>query len=159
MNLEELDGFFAALIAGPDMVMPSEYYPHVFGGTLEETTEFDSIEQVNATLGLLSKHWNTIAGTLYRDEVYLPLLLENDKGVAEGNDWARGFMRGVELRQDDWAELINSDERGGSILPMMILYHEHDSDPETRSPAIGPEQREEVIAHMAAACCRYTAIT
>ncbi len=150
MNLEELDGFFAALIAGPEMVLPSEYYPHVFGGTLEETAEFDSMEQVNANLGLLSKHWNTIAGTLYRDEVYLPLLLENDKGVAEGNDWARGFMRGVELRHDDWAALINSEERGGSILPMMILYHEHDSDPETRSPAIDPGQREEVIAHMAA---------
>ena len=150
MNLEELDGFFAALIAGPDMVMPSEYYPHVFGGTLEETTEFDSMEQVNATLGLLSKHWNTIAGTLYRDEVYLPLLLEDDKGVALGNDWASGFMRGVELRKDDWAELIHSEDHGGSILPMMILYHEHDADPETRPPAIGPEQREEIIAHMAA---------
>ena len=25
MNLEELDGFFAALIAGPEMVPPSEY--------------------------------------------------------------------------------------------------------------------------------------
>ena len=70
--------------------------------------------------------------------------------MAEGNDWARGFMRGVELRKDDWAELINSEEHGGSILPMMILYHEHDADPETRPPAIGPEQREEIIAHMAA---------
>jgi hypothetical protein len=26
MNVEELDGFFAALIAGPETVMPSEYY-------------------------------------------------------------------------------------------------------------------------------------
>ena len=25
MNLEELDGFFSALIAGPEPVMPSEY--------------------------------------------------------------------------------------------------------------------------------------
>ena len=32
MNVEELDGFFAALIAGPETVMPSEYYPEVFGG-------------------------------------------------------------------------------------------------------------------------------
>ena len=30
MNMEELDGFFAALIAGPETVMPSEYYPEVF---------------------------------------------------------------------------------------------------------------------------------
>src|ERR1017187_3618305 len=26
MNVEQLDGFFAALIAGPETVMPSEYY-------------------------------------------------------------------------------------------------------------------------------------
>ena len=29
MNVEALDGFFAALIAGPETVMPSEYYPEV----------------------------------------------------------------------------------------------------------------------------------
>ena len=137
MNLEELDGFFAALIAGPEMVMPSEYYPHVFGGTMEETCEFDSLDQANAILGLLSRHWNTIAGTLYADEVHLPLLLEDDKGVAPANDWARGFMRGVELRREAWADLINSDEHGGSILPMMMLYHEHDPDPEMRPNPIG----------------------
>jgi len=34
MNVEALDGFFAALIAGPETVMPSEYYPEVFGGVL-----------------------------------------------------------------------------------------------------------------------------
>jgi hypothetical protein len=33
MNMEELDGFFAALIAGPDVVMPSKYNREVFGGT------------------------------------------------------------------------------------------------------------------------------
>ena len=27
MNVEELDGFFAALIAGPEIVLPSEYMP------------------------------------------------------------------------------------------------------------------------------------
>jgi uncharacterized protein len=32
MSLEELDGFFCALIAGPRMVMPSEYLPLLWGG-------------------------------------------------------------------------------------------------------------------------------
>jgi uncharacterized protein len=32
MNVETLNGFFAAFIAGPETVMPSEYYPEVFGG-------------------------------------------------------------------------------------------------------------------------------
>ena len=150
MNLEELDGFFSALVAGPETVLPSEYHPHVFGGTMEESCEFDSLDHVNAVLGLLSRHWNTIAGTLYANEVYLPLLLEDDKGVAHANDWARGFMRGVELRRDAWADLINSEEHGGSILPMLMLYHEHDPDPEMRPKPIALEQREDIIAHMAA---------
>ena len=154
MNLKELDGFFAALVAGPETVLPSEYYPQLFGGTMEEIYEFESLDQVNATLGLLSRHWNSIAGTLYADEVYLPLLLEDDKGVAAANDWARGFMRGVELRREAWSDLIASEEHGGSILPMLMLYYEHDPDPEMRPNPIGPEQREEIIAHMTAGLLR-----
>ena len=46
MNIEELDGFFAALIAGPETVMPSEYYHHIFGGTMEDTCEFENLDQV-----------------------------------------------------------------------------------------------------------------
>jgi yecA family protein len=34
MNVAQLDGFFAALIAGPEMVVPSEYYREVFGGEM-----------------------------------------------------------------------------------------------------------------------------
>ena len=40
MNVERLDGFFAALIAGPETVMPSEYNREVFGGDLSEVVEF-----------------------------------------------------------------------------------------------------------------------
>jgi hypothetical protein len=45
------------------------------------------------------RHWNTIAGTLHKGEVYVPLLLKDENGVAHGNDWAHGFMRGMHMRQ------------------------------------------------------------
>ena len=136
MNLEELDGFFAALIAGPETVMPSEYYPEVFGGEMSEACEFESLDQANEILGLMMRHWNTIAGTLFKGEVYVPLLLEDENGVAHGNDWARGFMRGMDMRHDGWAELVNDEEHGGCLIPMMMLYHEHDEDPEMRPEPI-----------------------
>ena len=53
MNVEALDGFFAALIAGPEIVMPSEYYPEVFGGEMSETCEFASLDEANEILGLM----------------------------------------------------------------------------------------------------------
>jgi uncharacterized protein len=66
------------------------------------------------------------------------------------NDWARGFMRGMGMRRDGWPELVNDDEHGGCLIPMMMLCHEHDEDPEMRPKPISPEKREEVIVHMAA---------
>ncbi len=113
MNLEELDGFFAALIAGPETVMPSEYYPEVFGGEMAETCEFTSLDQANEILGLMTRHWNDIAGTLFKGEVYVPLLFENEDGMVHGNDWANGFMRGMGMRHEGWAELVNDEEHGG----------------------------------------------
>lgn len=150
MNIEELDGFFAALIAGPEIVMPSEYLPEVFGGEMSDVREFHSLEEVKDLLGLLMRHWNEIAGTLSKDEPYLPVLLEDEKGVAFGNDWARGFMRGVEMHHEGWAELLRDEEHGGYMVPVLALYHERDDDPAMRPGPIGPEQRETIIAHMAA---------
>ena len=149
MNVETLDGFFAALIAGPEAVMPSEYYPEVFGGEISDTCEFSSLEDANEFLGLMMRHWNDIAGTLFRDEIYAPLLIDDKDGIPQGNDWARGFMRGIGMRNDGWAELINNEDYGGSLLPIMLLFHEHDQDPDMRPDPICPEKRGGIIAMMA----------
>src|ERR1035437_1475848 len=89
MSLEELNGFFCALICGPDPVMPIEYLPHVFGG---ELFDFSSAENASKIMGLLLQIWNHIADTLQRDELYFPLMFEDENGKCLGNEWADGFM-------------------------------------------------------------------
>jgi len=150
MNLEELDGFFSALIAGPEPVMPSEYNREVFGGKMSEAVEFASLSDAQEILNLMIRHWNTIAGKLYSGEIHVPLIFEDEKGELHGNDWARGFMRGMHMRHEDWSELINDEEHGGCLVAMMMLYHEHDEDPEMRTDPITPDKREQAIALMAA---------
>jgi uncharacterized protein len=150
MNIEALDGFFAALITGPETVMPSEYYPEVFGGEMSDTYEFASLDEANEILGLMMRHWNTIAAALNKDEVYGPILLQDENGVAHGNDWAHGFMRGTLMRHDGWLELVNDEEQGGCMVPIFMLHYEHDTDPKMRPKPISPEQREDVIGCMAA---------
>lgn len=150
MNIEMLDGFFAALICGADTVLPSEYLPHVFG----EAHFFDNHDQASEILGLVMRHWNTIASALFltleKDDVYLPVLLEDADGLVRGNDWAYGFMRGTRLRPYSWQELIDSEEFGGAMLPIMFLTHEHDPDPTMRSPEITPDKRNELLMMMIA---------
>jgi uncharacterized protein len=150
MNIESVDGFFAALIAGPEIVMPGEYLPVVFGGDTSGTQMFESLDEANEILGLLMRHWNDIAGILSRGDVHIPLLLEDENGVAHGNDWARGFIQGTRLCHDGWADLLNDDDHGGWMLPMLMLCYEHDEDPTMRPKPIDPQQREKIIDYMAA---------
>lgn len=151
MNLEMLDGFFAALICSPDMVMPNEYLPIIFGG---EDYSFDSEEQAMEFFNLTMRHWNFIADellqTLKKPHVYLPILFEDENGIKLGNDWAIGFMKGTWLSHNGWGEFMNDEDHAGSIIPIMMLYHEHDDDEETRTPPIPLEQREDIIMHMIA---------
>jgi uncharacterized protein len=130
--------------------MPSEYYPEVFGGEMSEVCEFGDLDEANEILGLMMRHWNKIASTLYKGEIHVPIIFEDEKGELHGNDWARGFMRGMHMRYDGWSELINDGKYGGSLTPMMMLYHEHDEDPDSRPDPITPDKREQVIAFMAA---------
>ena len=53
LTLEGLDGFFCALIAGPELVLPSEYLPVVWGGSTPGGGVFADVLQVAAVIGFL----------------------------------------------------------------------------------------------------------
>jgi uncharacterized protein len=148
MNIEELDGFFSALIAGPDLVLPSEYWPQVFGGQASGLTVFDTEEEAQGILQAMMRHWNTIARTLNEGEIYYPILVEDDDGVARGNDWALGFLRGVDMRRASWRAFLDDDDQAGSIIPMFALAHENDPNPDLRYESPTPEKRDELIRYM-----------
>src|SRR5665811_286371 len=71
MNLEQLDGFFAALISGPELVPPSKYLPMIWG----DRTVFEDTSTAQEFLSLIMRHWNAVADILNSGEVYLPCLL------------------------------------------------------------------------------------
>ena len=150
MNLEEVDGFFAALICGPETVLPSEYLREIWGADLDADEAVFFRQELEELLHLIMRYWNFIANALQSNDVFIPLLLEDEKGVANANDWATGFVRGMELRRDSWSDLIHDKDHGGSLIPIFILAHEHDPDPELRPypESISTEQRETLIVHL-----------
>ena len=150
MNLEEMDGFFAALICGPESILPSEYLPYVWGGGPSTEGAFQSLEEAQEILSLIVRHWNTIAGSLYQSEMYLPFLFGGEDGIARGNDWANGFLRGMSLRRESWSELLEDEDHGGSLVSTLMLAHEHDPDPKLRPDPITPKQRDTLLTHLAA---------
>lgn len=149
MNLEMVDGFIAALICAPQLVMPSQYLPEIIGG---EDEAYESLEQAERFMSVLMSHWNHIARTLQDNEIYLPILLEDSNGVALGNDWANGFVRGMDFHPVDWVELLDDEAHGGAMVPILALAHEHDPDPKMRpyKEPIDEERRELLLAGLAA---------
>jgi len=152
-NLEELDGFFAALICSPEIAKPSEYLPEIWGGEIADDEAFADQQEWQSFLNLIFQHWNSIVRTLQEGDVFVPLLFHEDGGTAQGNDWARGFMRGVRMHHEGWEELFDDEEHGGPLIPILALAHEHDPDPEMRpyKDKIDVELREKLILGIAGA--------
>jgi uncharacterized protein len=152
MNLEKLDGFLAALICGPDTILPSEYLPVIWGGDIVLENTFNAQPLLRDFLALILRHWNVIADTLHSGEVYLPLLLEDENGISHANDWANGFLRGIELRKKHWAELLNDEQRGGWLVPILALAHENSLGAVMRpyKEPVSVEMREKLIVGAAA---------
>ena len=153
-NVEALDGFLTALVIGPDLVMPSEFYEVIKEGASEDDgLIFDTVDEASTFFHLVIKLWNGINDAFLSDKFHMPILEEDETGVARANDWAQGFIKGTHLRHDSWAEIANDEMRGGLFIPIWALAYENAEDPKLRPYAepMSEERREQLLASMIAA--------
>jgi uncharacterized protein len=152
MNVEQLDGFLAALICCPSDVAKAEYLPEIWGDEMINEDAFAAQPILQQFLSLVARHKKAIAHTLQSGDVFTPVLLPDTEGVFRANDWANGFLRGINLRREDWIVLFEDENHGGSLVPILALAHEHDPDPEMRpyKEPVSAERREKLIIGSAA---------
>ena len=119
LSMEQLDGFFAALVAGPELVLPSEYLPTLWGSN-DGGAIYDSIEQAQFVMDLMTRHWNTIAKRLNEEFPHTPFLFpaaDEDRG----REWAEGFLLGIKLRYDAWTPLVHDTKIGALLVALFSL--------------------------------------
>ncbi len=141
MNVEQLDGFLAAVTCCPFSISWEEYLPLIWGDETILEDSFRAQPVLKEFLSLVARHKASIADTLESGEVFTPVLLPDEDGVYRGNDWAGGFVRGMNFRKPEWTALFDDEDHGGSLVPILALAHEHDPDPEMR-PYQGPQSGE-----------------
>lgn len=149
MNIEKLDGFFSALVIGPQAVLPGEYWPFVMGPESTAAAAIPEACQLERAFSLAMKFWNTIAATLAAGDVYSPVFLTDAKGHMRGNEWAKGFMQGVGLRADRWAEVISNPDLSEAIVPMLALAQEDQTGDSRRFKLPAPQMRKDFLSTMA----------
>lgn len=147
MDLEELDGFFAALACCPELVPPSEFLPLILGREIAEEPALSNEEALRLFLDLVGHHWNQVIEAFATGDFFVPLLLEDEDGKAYGNNWAIGFMRGMALREDAWREVFKEEDKFAWLIPILALVHENDPDPEMRTykEPMTEERREHLL--------------
>lgn len=151
MNLEAVDGLFTALICSPEMTQPNIYLRAIWGDKgIPDNEALSNDQDTQDFMFLLMRHWNAVVRKLDEEEVFLPILLEDSDGNVHGNDWAKGFVTGMKLHQEDWSELSSDEENSGSLVTIMELAHKHDPDPKVRAyeEPVNEERRELLLSEL-----------
>ena len=126
MQLSDLDGFLTAVAIGPELVMPSEWLPMIWG---DGEPEFETVERAQSIINAIMVRYNDILHRLQdHPDGIEPLFWETSAGQVVAGDWAEGFMDGVALRKDAWHPLFHSDEGTALLAPILAFVHDPEDD-------------------------------
>jgi uncharacterized protein len=141
MQLSDLDGFLTGIAIGPELVMPSEWLPAIWGG---DEPVFESMEQAQTVIGTIMGRYNEILRELDTDpEGYEPVFWEGPDGEVIAADWAEGFVDAIRLRPEAWRPLLEDREALILLMPILALC----GDAEGGSPLeLDPEEDADLLA-------------
>ena len=118
MGLSDLDGFLTGIVVGPELILPSEWLPVIWGG---EEPEFETEAEMRTVLGTIMGRYNEIAACFNTDpDEFDPIFWEGPEGEVIASDWAGGFLDAVALRPKAWEPLIEKWQcrhSDGPIIP------------------------------------------
>ena len=150
MTINELDGFFAALHCGPELVPLHKLIPEIMGaGATMEEDAFTDIDQLNTFMALVFELWNNVSDRLHKDQAFLPYLLDTDTSEHE---WSIGFLRGMSYFAGDWLQFLKDEKIGGACLAIFAFANEFNPDTTLRpyDDAITQEQRRTLTVYLCA---------
>jgi uncharacterized protein len=114
-----LDGYLAAVIAGPRSIPPDEWFFDLLGQKGNIAT---AQGQRLAAIMAIVERFNLIGEVLSTaPSKYAPIFQRTDDGEVLAGPWCLGFTAAMKLRWDAWMPLL--DTKGiecGLLLPIMI---------------------------------------
>ena len=126
MMLSDLDGFLTAIAIGPKVILPSEWLPVLWGGG---APEFKDQMQAQRIMETILGRYNEILHTLDTDPDTLdPIFWSKRDGTVIVEDWAMGFLDGIQLRLQHWVPLLKPGKQGVLIVPIALHWFDRDGE-------------------------------
>jgi uncharacterized protein len=163
MEISMLDGYLTAIVSGPELIPPSEWFERVWSNGVEDDANhtFETEEEAQRLPVLVLRRMNNIVRDLEQDEIEPIFLFRAGDDGALPDLWCAGYLQGMSLRLGAWEPLINSVENFTFLLPIFALggpLFGPDRDDEASDDFVDDEQRgdiAELIPGAAAEIYRY----
>ena len=115
-----LEGFLTAIVIGPNTLLPSAWWPKVFGG---RKPHFRNEEEFRQAVDWVMRFYNDIAMHFETDPGgFEPTFYESKMGrkrVLIVDEWCEGFMKGMRLDAAGWKPLAR--ERPELLRPFRLF--------------------------------------
>jgi uncharacterized protein len=119
MDLSELDGFLAGLVAGPDIVPRDEWLAEVWDN--EEPDYADEAEHSAVEQAIFDRYAAIEVGLDATPLAYAAILWQDEAGTTVAEDWAAGFMQAVSLRAKSWQPALADEDASMLLIPIASL--------------------------------------
>lgn len=144
MDLSELDGFLAGLVAGPVAVPAAEWLAEIWDN---DTPDYrDEAQKADVEAAILARYTAIGEGLDASTLSYVPILWVDDDGSIVAEDWAAGFMQAVSLRSADWQPALADDDASALLIPIASLAGMTLSDAERGAQALPDDAVESLAA-------------
>ena len=119
MGLSDLDGFLTGVVVGPELILPSEWLPVIWGG---DDPVFKTEEQMRTVLGTIMGRHNETAACFNGDpEEFDPIFWQGPEGEVIASDWAGGFLDAGALSPLAWKPLVEDGRASILMAPLFLL--------------------------------------
>ncbi|MDR3530306.1 MAG: UPF0149 family protein [Rhodopila sp.] len=119
MDLSELDGFLAGLVAGPENVPRDEWLAEVWDN--EEPDYADEAEQEEVEQAIFDRYAGIEAALDATTLEYAAILWQDEAGTTVAEDWAAGFMQAMSLRAQAWQPALADEDASMLLIPIASL--------------------------------------
>lgn len=159
MDLSMLQGYLTAVLVGPDIDDSQRWLAPIWGeGPL--AAHFGAKAEAERVIELVIMLYNEIEAQLQSaPEEFEPILyLDEETEQQIARPWCMGFMYGAALNEAAWQPMLDDEEYGAALLPIVMCADEEGRS-EMEASGEDPAQFEDEVAdelpEIIAAICEY----
>lgn len=146
MDISMLHGYLTAVLVGPEIGDAQRWLAPIWGES-PQAAHFGAKAEAERLVGLVVQLYNDIETQLQPDsEDFEPILyLDEDTGQQIARPWCMGFMYGAALNETAWQPMLDDEEYGAALLPIVMCADE-EGRAEMEASGEDPAQFEDEVA-------------